>query len=405
MSFIDNVKKTTGTIGSVIKRTYGPLEPLELPFNRGNIYRYPLDVATSSIYPHTIEFQTWLPDPVGLTELEPFQATARGAAAAGSAINKATGGIAGKVAGAVGGALNKVAGAVNKVETAFQNKTGINLFDLNPTPAKPSGSTTSALPTALGGPRVNTNQKYNNRNMDFTRRATPSDLIVLYLPAGNWQDAHKNQYEGKSMTEAWGAAGVVNELGTSAAEGFKESDGLVNKVLGAISSAAKSPVVVEKGSEVLGKILGGDGGAIAQVTMQSMGVAVNPQLEMLYGGTDFRTFQFEFILTPRDRKEADSIKEIIRKFKYHASPAFRDDGAGRFITPPSYFDITMKFNGSPNPYLPRISTCALTDITIQYNNGLDQWASFEDGAPIQATMTLQFTELEMMHKELRKQGY
>lgn len=405
MSFIDNVRKTTGTIGSVIKRTYGPLAPLELPFNQGDQYRYPLDVATSSIYPHTIEFQTWIPDPTSITEQEPFQAVARGASAAGNYVNDLTGGLAGKAVSAVGSAAKGIMGVASKYETMFQNKTGINLFDYNPTPGKPSNSTSSPLSSASGGPVVNSNQRYNNRNMDFTRRATKSDLIVMYLPAGNWQDAHKNQYEGKSMNEAWGAAGMVAEIGASMAEGYKESDGLINKVFNSIAKGAKSNVTKEIVGNVLATGLGGDAEGIKSVMLQSAGVAVNPQMEMLYGGTDFRTFQFEFILTPRDRKEADSIQQIITKFKYHASPAFRDDGAGRFITPPSYFDITMKFNGSPNPWLPRISTCALTDITIQYNNGLDQWASFEDGSPIQATMTLQFTELEMMHKELRKQGY
>ena len=405
MSFIDQVKKTTGTIGGVIKRTYGPLEALELPSNEKGVYRYPLDVATSTIYPHTIEFQTWLPTPVELTELEPFQAVAKGTSDAASWANSKLGGVPGKIAGALGGAGRAILGAASKLETKLQNATGLNLWDYDPTPGKAS-STGSTLPTAMiGGPRVNGNQVFNNRLMDFTRRAVPSDLIVLYLPAGNWQDTHKNQYEGKSMTEAYGAAGVVAEIGSSAIEGAKQQDGLVNKVLSSISSVANSPVVAQKGAELLGTLAGGDGSAVAQVTLQAMGTAQNPQMEMLYGGTDFRTFQFEFILTPRNQKEAESIREIIRKFKYHASPQMRSDGAGRFITPPSYFDITMKFNGGDSPYLPRISTCALTDITIQYNNGLDQWASFEDGAPIQATMTLQFTELEMMHKTLREQGY
>jgi hypothetical protein len=63
------------------------------------------------------------------------------------------------------------------------------------------------------------------------------------------------------------------------------------------------------------------------------------------------------------------------------------------------------FNGKRNPNLPRISTCALTQVRVNYSGGLEQWATYEDGMPIQVQMTLSFTELEMMHKALRELGY
>jgi hypothetical protein len=135
-----------------------------------------------------------------------------------------------------------------------------------------------------------------------------------------------------------------------------------------------------------------------------MGYAVNPQEEMLYGGTPMREFLFEYMMTPRNLQEAQSIRDIVQKFKYHASPQFADN-QGRFIIPPSYFDITFMFNGSRNTMLPRMSTCALTQVQVNYSAGLDTWAAFEDGMPIQVNLTLGFTELEMMHKALREEGY
>jgi hypothetical protein len=95
---------------------------------------------------------------------------------------------------------------------------------------------------------------------------------------------------------------------------------------------------------------------------------------------------------------------IVRKLKYHASPQFTEN-QGRYIIPPSYFDITFKFNSAENPFLPKISTCVLRGVDINYSGGLDQWATFDDGMPIQIQMVLRFVELEMMHKRLRAEGY
>ena len=55
--------------------------------------------------------------------------------------------------------------------------------------------------------------------------------------------------------------------------------------------------------------------------------------------------------------------------------------------------------------LPKISTCALTQVRVNYSGGLEQWATYEDGMPISVSLTLAFTELEMMHKALREEGY
>lgn len=391
MSFIDDVKKTTGTIGGIIKKTYGPLSALELPTQQGNIYRYPLDVGDSRTYPHTVEFQAWLPTPVGIDELGVPKAV-------GNAVSSTKDAITGtKIGGAIAKVGSGILGAASKVETKFQDITGINLFDIDSTP----GTTSKAVPVDPNtGPIVNRNQTKNSRLLDFTRRAEKSDLIALYLPNAQWQDSVDNSYEGVSVTEAFGNAGLLAEAGSSLAEGYKKEEAFVNKIMSAIGSLASSRATME----VLGKVVGSDNSALSNLGLAAMGVAINPQQEMLYGGTSFREFSFEFIMTPRTSKEAEAIKAIIKKFKYHASPQYTT-GQGRYVIPPSYFDITFKFNGAQNPALPLISTCALKNVTVQYNNGLETWASYEDGMPVQVQMTLSFVELEMMHKALREEGY
>jgi len=375
MSFIDNIRKTTTTIGRIVKETYGPLAALE---NRGSyagtIYRYPLEVGNSQKYPHTVEFQTWIPDQVPISDL--------GIGNTGQTIGGFFGAIKNE-----GKELLKKAGvdfsapaAIDGLEEITVNaKRMVSPFDM----------------------KVNKNQRWNDRALDWTRRATPSDMIAMYMPAGGWMDRISNQYNQQSMTAAMGTTGAILEAGGSLLEEYRANGGKVPW------AKAMDMINGPQGMEVIGKMAGMagmDAGILTDAGLNAMGYALNPQFEMLYSGTDLREFQFDFTMTPRSQKEAETIRKIIKKFKYHASPAYVS-GQGRYIVPPSYFDITFKFNGADSEWLPQISTCVLKSFDVDYTGGLEQWSTHEDGSPIQVKMTMVFAELEMMHKSLRKKGY
>ena len=60
--------------------------------------------------------------------------------------------------------------------------------------------------------------------------------------------------------------------------------------------------------------LGGNtsaGGILARQT----GSVLNPNMELLFGGVQLRSFSFDFDLVPRDEQESNIIKKIIRTFK------------------------------------------------------------------------------------------
>jgi hypothetical protein len=374
MSFIDNISKTVRKVGDVVKKTYGPLDVLNSDFSSlGTQYRYPNDVGDSSRYPHTVEFQTWIPVTRPISQVGLFKPVAQG-------LDK----IASGIGGLVQGGLDTVQGAINKVG----DKLGAagNLLD-----DRLAGIEIKAERILNNGSgevmQVEMNQRWNDRMFDWQRRAEKSDLIAMYMPSGGWMDRVTNSYEQTSMTSAMGNAGFVLEAGGSVIQQFVEEDGA------AAWAQAKEMINGPAGAEALGKAsgkLGMDAGI-----MTSAG---------LYSGTDLREFQFDFTMTPRDQKEAETIKKIIRRFKYHASPAYVS-GQGRYIIPPSYFDIVFKFNGEESKWLPRISTCVLKSFDVDYTGGLEQWSTHADGSPIQVKMTMIFQELEMMHKSLRKKGY
>jgi Tail-tube assembly protein len=348
MSFISETKSIISKVGGVIKKTYGPLSPLDNPmtnFTWGNL-RYPLDVGDNNVFPHTVEFQCWIPKPTG-QDWSNY------------------------------GKRSEMPTSVGK------RATGIAARSINVNEA------------GVPMPTVNTNQQYNKRLLDFTRRADPSDLIVLYSPTASWTDTATNNYEAASMTDAIGGLGMVVEAGQSIKEYYKGNEQLPTTAIAAAYEAIVG---------VASKALGADGGIMKDVGFQSQGYAINPQYEQIYKGTGFREFQFVFKMTPRNEKEAEAAFNIARRFKYHASPEYTA-GGGRYIVPPSYFDIEFKYLGVPNPALPRVSTCVLQKLDVSYGGDLEQLASFKDGKPVQITMTMQFIELETMHKALRDIGY
>ena len=69
MSFIKSIQKKAGQVGSVLKKSYGPLAALEPSKENLETLRYPLDVGNMELYPHTVEFMCWKPEPVEWSQL------------------------------------------------------------------------------------------------------------------------------------------------------------------------------------------------------------------------------------------------------------------------------------------------------------------------------------------------
>jgi hypothetical protein len=146
---------------------------------------------------------------------------------------------------------------------------------------------------------------------------------------------------------------------------------------------------------------------------QMRGFPVNPMTETLYRDTNPRTFQFNFKFFPQTAKESEEIYNIVHQFAYHAAGEYATSEIGGFLIMPSVFDIKFMFLvRSPegvtyeveNPWLRRISTCALTTIDIDQSPD-GQWMAQQDGSPTSIMLALSFTELELMTKDRIVRGY
>lgn len=133
------------------------------------------------------------------------------------------------------------------------------------------------------------------------------------------------------------------------------------------------------------------------------GKAANPKKEQIFGGVDFRSFFFEYQFFPRSPEEYNNIKNIIKLFKMHMHPEYYDKDNFLFVYP-SEFDIEHLNSGVTNENLPKHESCVLTEMNVNYSPNA-QFASFENGVPIQINVTMTFRELSILTKQRVDQGY
>lgn len=217
----------------------------------------------------------------------------------------------------------------------------------------------------------------------FTRRIKES--IALYMPTGLVYNT-QNKYDEVSLTALGGKLGSV---GITAIGAFAR-EALGRGLAGSLAKGAAN--VLTRNGQLIGTI------------SQVAGYPINPRVEVLYSSTDLRQFRFEVLLAPRSEKESQSIEAIIRTLRFHAAPELDPKTAGFTFVPPAEFDITFYNKGVENTKIPRINTCVLQTIEVDYAPA-GFYSTFTNGHPVAARMTLGFTEVEPLHKTRVLQGF
>jgi hypothetical protein len=203
-----------------------------------------------------------------------------------------------------------------------------------------------------------------------TRRIAES--IALYMPNGGLVYTEDNKYEEVSMTALSGS--VIS--------------GAASSIFGANSAIVS----------VIDTI-----GSVVTTGSQLAGYPVNPQVEVLFATRPMREWMFEVLLAPRNEEESDTVHEIIRTMRLYSAPELT--GGGFFLIPPAEFDITFYRNGKENEYLPRINTCVLKRFEVDYAPAEGKYSTFSTGAPVAVRMSMNFQEVEMLHKKRVAQGF
>jgi len=153
-----------------------------------------------------------------------------------------------------------------------------------------------------------------------------------------------------------------------------------------------------------GAIINALGGNVSyeSILSRATGQILNPNLELLFQGSNIRSFPFTFDFAPRDRREAQEVKNIIRAFKQSMVPRTDNTGgpigSGIFIKSPKVFLISYKSGNRAHPFLNRFKACALLDMSISYT-GSGTYATYQDGTPVHMQVSLTFKELNPIYAE------
>ena len=237
---------------------------------------------------------------------------------------------------------------------------------------------TGAAIAALGGVA----NKYKRMESAIALHV-PTDLNISY--SANWSET--------DMAGMIAAATVSESISNAVGELTK---GNISQSATDIGNAGGAGInyFVGKGLQTQG---------IGEFVGKVSGTAANPKKEQLFRNVDFRTFSFSYQFFPRSKEEAQKVQAIIKTFKLHMHPEFKD--ASNFLyTYPSEFDIYYYQNGQENMNIHRHTSCVLTDMNISYTP-MGILSTFEDGMPTQINVQLQFKELALLHKQAIADGY
>jgi len=214
------------------------------------------------------------------------------------------------------------------------------------------------------------------------------DTIVMYMP-DDLSVNYKSNYAPAEIGAAVGAAAGLGDLFKS-----KQSGADLMKGLGMQFAQTLEPLL-NFGT------LGTGQGALAALQRKT-GISPAPLQEMIFEGIDYRSFNYTFKMTPRNREEAREIKKIIETFTFHMLPEKLGTGSALAFRVPSEFTIRYMYRGRENDYLNHLTFVALTDMKVDYGSG-EKFATYrpdEDGAPpVSTSVTLGFTELEYVDRK------
>lgn len=219
-------------------------------------------------------------------------------------------------------------------------------------------------------------------------RATTKS-IALYVP-NTIVFNQANEFSTPSLTDQLG----IILGGAEALQGTQNGSRMSASALYGLEAAARGAA----------KSFGGGDDMRDMILYNTGGVAINPQLEVLFKQTGLRTFQFDFLMAARTRTEMAAIHDIVNQFRHAAAPSFAQGGAGRYLVPPSEFDISFKFAGADNIMIPKISTCVIDSVSCDYAPS-GAFATVESGRPVSIRLQLAFKEVDLITKERIVQGF
>ena len=233
--------------------------------------------------------------------------------------------------------------------------------------------------------------------------------ILLPIPS-NLQDTNQVEY-GSSSLNGLAATGVQAAEGIMMTQLGKKEDPFGVQQVGEQLAKAKASVTGGVGTEAaatnaLTKFLAakavnvfGANVTVNQLLARGNGEVLNPNMELLFNGPTLRNFRFNFKLTPRNEKEAEQVRLIIRAFKRNMAPQAQGgslQSGNWFLKTPNVFNLRYRSGRKNHPFLHRFKQCFLENCSVNYT-GEGVHTTYDDGTPVSMLLDLTFKEIQPIY--------
>ena len=255
-----------------------------------------------------------------------------------------------------------------------------------------------------------------NDIVDITPRNIKSLQNLIFLPMpSNIQDGNSVSF-GDNSLDALGAslAGIaditIKELPKALSGDKAAQKTLVNALESKFDNISPTAqrMILDSLKAQAANLTGVSNVSFQSLLARETGSILNPNKELLFNGVSLRTFRFSFKFTPRNKKESEEVRRIIRRLKQNMSPKIgKLDGSnfssttnksGHFLKTPNVFELQYMNGTLPHKFLNYFKTCALTDMSMKYT-GENTYSTYDDGTPTSMIMDLTFKELEPIYSQ------
>ena len=263
---------------------------------------------------------------------------------------------------------------------------------------------------ASGGRRIQGSKVVGStRPRGLATKALKNTGTILLPVPNSVQDGNSVDYGSSKLgsLQATAATGIRNLMDadfTKGAEAYgdqvKQSVAKAkNEFVAGVGGADKAADILKK--QLTTQAVGMLGGNITidQLMARENGEIFNPNMELLFNGPTLRNFKFSYKMMPRNEKEAEQVRLIIRSLKSNMAvktKASSGQGGSFFLKTPNVFNLRYRTGNSDHPFLHKFKQCFLTDISVNYT-GEASHMTYADGTPVSMVMDLTFKELEPIY--------
>ena len=273
--------------------------------------------------------------------------------------------------------------------------------------------------TGSSGRYVIGTAKQNRAGGTISKKLSKKPLInagTILLPIPSNIEDTNNVVYGDSSLNGLAAAGVsavetgMVDLGgliagTGKVDFTTMKDQITSKLVSGLGGGDKDVAMATANDMITKKLISeavnifGGNVTTQQLLTRDSGEILNPNMELLFSDVTIRNFRFNFKLTPRNPKEAEQVKLIIRAFKRNMAPQAQGgvQGAGNFfLRSPNVFKIRYRSGNKDHPFLNKFKQCFLTGVQTTYT-GEGVYSTYDDRTPVSIILDLSFKEIQPIY--------